>query len=65
MNAERIQVIVKEKNPGHSQNRNTKFRTKECSKVVNRRLCNEVISQKDQKHMGYSVWSRLGQVAQD
>ena len=33
----------------------SKVRPKECGGVVNRRLYNEVISQKDQKHMGYIV----------
>jgi hypothetical protein len=32
-----------------------KFRLKEYSEVINRRLCNEVINQKDQKHMGCGV----------
>lgn len=50
---------------GHSQESKTKFRSNECGEVVNRRLCNEVISQKDQKHMGCSVRSRLGQGVQN
>lgn len=33
----------------------SKVRPKECGGVINRRLYNEVISQKDQKHMGYIV----------
>lgn len=33
----------------------SKARPKECGKVINRRLYNEVISQKDQKHMGCIV----------
>lgn len=33
----------------------SKVRPKECGEVINRRLYNEVINQKDQKHMGYTV----------
>lgn len=38
---DRIQVLVREKNPSQSQKSKTKLRIKECSKVVNRRLYNE------------------------
>lgn len=41
---------VKEKNTGLSQEYKTKFRPTERGEVVNRRSCNEVISQKNQEH---------------
>ena len=55
---------VKEKNTGLSQECKTKFRPTERAEVVNRRSCNEVISQKNQEHREYSIRSRLGQVVQ-
>lgn len=53
----RIQIIYnqEEKNSGLSQENKTKFRPTEYGEVVNRRSCNEVISQKNQEHMEYSI----------
>ena len=57
MNAKREFKLytIKEKNSGLSQENKTKFRPTECGEVVNRRSCNEVIRQKNQEHMEYSI----------
>ena len=46
---------VKEKNSGLSKVNKTKFRPTERCEVVNRKSCNEVIGQKNQEHMEYSI----------
>lgn len=60
---ERIHITIKDKHPGHSKKSKTKFRPKECGELVYRRLYNEAIIPKDQKHMGGGgrVQSRLRQ----
>lgn len=53
INSEQKSKLYQEKEL--TQSSGSKVRPKECGEVINRRLYNEVISQKDQKHMGCIV----------